>query len=59
MARQQLTIKTMNPSSCVAQGGPNYDVTYPLGWVQKGAEMLVRLGFMNGMEPLGRKRVAI
>ena len=39
MARQQLTIKTMNPSSCVAQGGPNYDVTYPLGWVQKGADI--------------------
>jgi hypothetical protein len=40
MARQQLTIKTMNPSSCSSAGGADYNVTYsPSGWTQKGSDI--------------------
>jgi len=38
MARQQITVHTNTPTSCTGSG-PNYNVTYPLGWVQKGADI--------------------
>lgn len=39
MARQQLAIKTMNPSSCSSPSGPDYNVVYPSGWVQRGSDI--------------------
>ena len=43
MARQQITVDTITPTSCSASSGPFYDVTYPLngtqGWSQRGADI--------------------
>ena len=42
MARQQITVDTITPTSCSESSGPFYDVTYPnsgSSWSQKGADI--------------------